>query len=92
MKIKFDVDVTPEELRRFFGLPDVEPLNREMLEQVRRNMAAGMEGFDPATLLKPWLPAHLQSLDAMRKSFWDTFADGNKSARETDEHDEFKRE
>jgi hypothetical protein len=74
MKISLDIDLTPEELRRFFGLPDVEPVNRELIEILRRNIASGGEGFDPASLLKPWLPPHLQSLDSMQKTFWETFA------------------
>ena len=31
MKITVDVDVTPEELRQFFGLPNIEGLQEEML-------------------------------------------------------------
>jgi Family of unknown function (DUF6489) len=75
MKITVDVDVSPQELRAFFGLPNVEPLQQEMLDIVRRNMAAGMEGFDPVALLKPWLPQHLQSVDALQR-MWQQFQTG----------------
>ena len=64
MNIKFDVDATPEELRRFFGLPDVHPLQQEMLDKIREKMLAGMDGFDPATLMKPFLPESMHSLEA----------------------------
>ena len=30
MKITFDIDATPQELRTFFGLPHIEPLQNEM--------------------------------------------------------------
>ena len=70
MKIKFDIEATPQELRTFFGLPDVEPLQQEMMNIIRKNMSAGMEGFDPSILLKPWLPTHLQSVDFIQKAFW----------------------
>lgn len=73
MKIKVDVEMTPEELRRFFGLPDVEPLNQELVEIIKRKMAQGAESFDPIALWKPWLPSHLQSLESLQKSFWDAF-------------------
>ena len=53
MNIKLDIDATPEELRRFFGLPDVQPLQEAMMEKVRENMTAGMDGFDPMALMKP---------------------------------------
>jgi hypothetical protein len=39
-------------------------------------MLSGMEGFDPATLMKPFLPPHLQSMEALQKSFWDAFSAG----------------
>ena len=70
MNIKFDVEATPEELRRFFGLPDVHPLQQEMLEKIREKMLAGMDGFDPATLMKPFLPESMQSLEALQRQFW----------------------
>ena len=74
MKIKLDLDATPEELRRFFGLPDVTPLQEEMMEKIREKMLEGAEGFDPATLLSPGLPEHLKSLEALQKQFWQAFA------------------
>ncbi|MDG1206227.1 MAG: DUF6489 family protein [Pseudomonadales bacterium] len=36
MKVTIDVDITPEELRRFIGLPDVENLQKEMLSQAHK--------------------------------------------------------
>jgi hypothetical protein len=74
MNIKFDVEATPEELRKFFGLPDVQPLQQEMLEKVREKMLAGMDGFDPVTLMKPFLPEHMQSLEALQRQFWQGLA------------------
>jgi hypothetical protein len=74
VKINLDIDATPKELRDFFGLPDVQPLQEEMLEKVREQMLQGAAGFDPATLLKPFLPEHLQSVEAWQKSMWDTFS------------------
>ncbi|VFN06505.1 MAG: hypothetical protein BECKG1743D_GA0114223_110752 [Candidatus Kentron sp. G] len=70
MKITIDVDVTPRELRSFFGLPDVKPLQDEMLERIQDKMRAGVEGFDVLSLMKPILPPHMQSLDVMQKTFW----------------------
>ena len=61
MNIKLDIDVSPKELREFFGLPDVQPLQDEMLEDIRDKMRAGAEGFDPISLMKPFLPQNLQN-------------------------------
>ena len=83
MKIRVDIETTPQEMRTFFGLPDVEPLQNELLEQVRRNMQAGLKGFDPSTLLAPFLPSNLQSLEALQRSFWQ--AAGNQSSKKSKE-------
>lgn len=74
MKIHIEVDVTPRELREFFGLPDLQPMQDELIQKIRENMLKGVEGFDPASLMRPFLPEHLRSLEALQKSFWDTWS------------------
>ena len=81
MKINVDIEATPQELRTFFGLPDVEGLQRELMEEIRQKWKAGMEGFDPATLMAPFLPEHLRSLEAMQRSFWKGFTPISESPR-----------
>lgn len=77
MKIRIDVNMTPQELRTFLGLPDVEPLQREMMEKIRERMQAGAEDFDPLTLMKPFLPPNLQSMEEMQRTFWQAFSGGS---------------
>ena len=84
MKITIDVDITPRELRVFFGLPDVKPLQDEMLEHIQEKMHAGVDGFDALSLMKPMLPAHMQSLDAVQKAFWQALTGGKTTVSETD--------
>ncbi len=84
MKIKFDIDVTPQELRTFFGLPDIEPLQQEIMARIRDNMLKGVAGFDPVTLMKPFLPANLQSLDGMHKAFWDAMRAATQGREDSD--------
>lgn len=52
MKVRFEFDVSPRELRQLLGLPDVEQLQREVIDAIRQRMAAGVEGFDPLSLLR----------------------------------------
>lgn len=52
MKVRFEFDVSPREIRQLLGLPDVEQLQREVVEAIRQRMAAGVEGFDPLSLLR----------------------------------------
>ena len=70
MKINITVDVTPDELRAFFGLPDVQGLQAEMIEKIRERMQAGAEGFDPLSLMRPFIAPNLQGMEAMQRAFW----------------------
>jgi hypothetical protein len=91
MKIKIDIDASPQELRNFFGLPDLTPLQEEMLDIIRRNMSAGVEGFDPLTLMKPFLPEHMQTLSNFQKNLWQTMM-GQGSSTKTEDEKEKKEE
>lgn len=47
MKITVDVDITPEELRRFLGLPNVEGLQEEMLKMAQKQLTeSGQKTFN----------------------------------------------
>lgn len=70
MKVTIDIDLTPEEFRRTMGLPDVSELQKEVVDQFRKQMAAGAEGYDPLTLMQPYLNSGLNSMEAMQKSFY----------------------
>ncbi len=74
MKIIVNVEATAKEMREFFGLPNVQPLQDEMMEGIRANMKKGVSGFDALSLMKPLLPAQIQSLEAIQKAFWDTLS------------------
>ena len=62
MSIKLDIDCTPEELRGFFGLPDVRGMQEQLLKEVEEQMRAGIKALDPEAMLKTWLPAGMQGL------------------------------
>jgi len=68
MKIRINVDLTPEEARAFFGLPDVVSFQQELLKTIREQMLAGVEGFDPISLMKPFFATNMQAMEAMRKA------------------------
>lgn len=47
MKINVEVDITPEELRRFLGLPNVEGLQEEMLKMAQLQLGeSGQTAFN----------------------------------------------
>lgn len=43
MKINVEIDLTPEELRRFMGLPDVQGWQQQMLESMTENLTRDQE-------------------------------------------------
>ncbi len=52
MQIKIEIDVQPEELRRFLGLPDVTGLQEELVSFLRDRLTEANESFDPAAFVK----------------------------------------
>lgn len=73
MKINISIDATAEEMREFLGLPNIRPLQEDMLQAIRQNMQQGAAGFDPLSLMKPLFPAQMQSMEMLQKAFWDAF-------------------
>lgn len=60
MKINVELDLTPEELRRFMGLPDVGGVQKQMLEQFSKGVTGSTEQRDDflrnvfAGAMAPW--------------------------------------
>ena len=69
MKIKFDVECTPEELRGFFGLPDVRPMQEKLLKEVEERLRTNVKALDPEAMLKTWLPAGLKGFEQLQEMF-----------------------
>jgi hypothetical protein len=70
MKITIDVDCTPEEARRFLGLPDVAPVQAALMKGLEERLTAYLAAADPEVLLKSWAPAGLQGWEQLQKMFW----------------------
>lgn len=69
MKIHLDVECTPEELRGFFGLPDVGPMQERLLKDVEERLRANVKALDPEAMLKTWLPAGLKGFEQLQEMF-----------------------
>ena len=55
MKLRFEVDCTPEEARTFCGLPDLQPLHAAVLSRVEAQMMKAVEAGMPENIVKSWL-------------------------------------
>ena len=56
MKISVDVDCTPEEARRFMGLPDMSPVHDVYLDKVKSTIMSGINAGSVEGLVKNWAP------------------------------------
>jgi hypothetical protein len=74
MKIKFDIECTPDELRGFFGLPDVKPMQERLMKEVEERVRANLKALDPEAMLKTWLPAGLKGFEQLQEMFLNQMA------------------
>lgn len=63
MKIKLEVDCTPEEARAFLGLPDVRALQERLLTEMEVRMAEYVRQSDPQTLVEHWMPFGVKGIE-----------------------------
>lgn len=69
MKIKIDIDCSPEEARAFLGWPDVADFQRAAMEQMRERTAEYFASLEPDKLAKMFMPAGAEAWDAMQRAF-----------------------
>jgi hypothetical protein len=67
MNVKIEIDCTPVEARTFLGLPNVEPLNDHLVEEMKRRMDANMAALAPEELMKTWTAFGAQATDQFRQ-------------------------
>jgi len=76
MKITVDIDCTPQEARAFLGLPNIEPMQDELLAQLQQQLSAYLAGTDSEAMLKLWLPESIKGLGTIQEQFWRQFMTG----------------
>jgi hypothetical protein len=54
MKINVEIDCTPLEARQFFGLPDVQPMQIAVMDNLQKQMMANIEKVSPEALMQSW--------------------------------------
>ena len=61
MKVTIEIDCTPEEARRFLGLPDVQPMQAAVMDRLQQQMLDATAKLSPEALLRAWVPAQPQT-------------------------------
>lgn len=64
MKIQIDVDGTPEELRAFLGLPDLNPVHEAMVNHLLQQLE---ESRDPQAFMQKWFAGSLQGAETLQR-------------------------
>ncbi len=84
MKLKFEVDLTPEEARTFLGLPDVTPIQKEVLARLQERLVQNLSYLDPQEVLRFWMSGTSRGVDEIRRFF----ASAAQPREEVEEEDE----
>lgn len=94
MKINVEVDVSPEEARRFFGLPDVEPLQKQLMDRVQKQIEATSDPAYLGKLAAQFVSGGVQSMDTLQRTFMDLLkpAAGKGASRGTGRTDDQDRD
>lgn len=78
MKITIDIDCTPEEARVFFGLPDVQPMQKRLMAELEDRLHQNIQDLEPEALFNKWLPLGMQGMEQMQKAMWAAMSGGGK--------------
>lgn len=70
MKITINIECTPEEARRYMGLPDVAPMQEAMLKEMQERILANFTSLQPTEMMKASLPMGMESWLEFQKDFW----------------------
>ena len=67
MKFTVNVECSPEEARRFMGLPDVTPINDQLVAEMGKRMDANLKLMSGESLMSSWMSVGTQAQDAFVK-------------------------
>ena len=80
MKVTVDFDCTPEEARRFMGLPDLTPVHQAYVERMQKAVTDSFTPDGMTELMKSWGPMSDANLNLWRTMF-DQMSGGGKGGR-----------
>ncbi len=78
MKVKVELDCTPDEARAFLGLPDVRPMQAAVMGALEQQAVQAAGHFAPDTMLKLWFTAVPQLSTQMQEMFAKMLASGGR--------------
>lgn len=73
MKVNIEVDCTPDEARRFLGLPDVAPMQQTVMAAMEKRLVDAISSTDTQKLMEQWLPFSMKGFEQWQ-SLWTQIA------------------
>ncbi len=70
MKITIDIECSPEEARRFMGLPDVTGMNEDLVAGMAEKLRETLAAKDGGAMFGEWLSGGLEGMERLQKAFW----------------------
>lgn len=67
MKFTVNVECSPEEARRFMGLPDVTPINEALVAEMGKRMEKNLAMMSGEAMMNSWMSVGTQAQDAFVK-------------------------
>ena len=81
MKVRVEMDLTPDEARRLMGLPDLTAMQARLVEEFERRMMLAMEKSAPEEVMKQWFALGSQGVEQFQRFLWDSARNAAATAR-----------
>jgi hypothetical protein len=79
MKVRIEMDMTPDEARAMMGLPDIAPMQQKMMDEMQARMKAAFDTGDPDAMMRAWMPflngspgGGAKAFEQFQKFLWDS--------------------
>lgn len=79
MKVNLELDLSPEEMRRLFGLPDVAPVNDMLVDKLRDQMEKGLDGTLLRNMVQSMVKGGTQGIEAYQSLLMSIFRMGRRA-------------
>ena len=73
MKVNIEVDCTPDEARRFLGLPDVAPMQQTVMAAMEQRLVDAISSTDTQKLMEQWMPLGMKGIEQWQ-ALWSQIA------------------
>jgi uncharacterized protein DUF6489 len=89
MKMNIQIDMTPDEARKFLGLPDVSKAQERMMAEIEKRMKQAVDVNDPEAMMRAWMPLGGQGFEQFQRFLFDSArraAGGGSSGKKDDKN------